>query len=99
MELKAGQFSMHHERLVHGSAPNATDDRRLGMSFTYLPTRVRCLLDGRTAVLVRGVDEERHWAYDPEPRFDLDPVCMKVIERWIKGYADPNVAQEAKRAG
>ena len=99
MPLKAGQFSMHHERLVHGSAPNTTDDRRLGMSFTYLPTRVRCVLEGRTAVLVRGVDEEKHWAYDPEPRFDLDPVCMKVIEYWIKGYADPNVAQEAKRAG
>ena len=28
-KLKAGQFSMHHERLIHGSDPNDSDDRRL----------------------------------------------------------------------
>ena len=97
--LKAGQFSMHHERLVHGSAPNTSDGRRLGMSFTFLPTRVRCVLPGRTATLMRGADTYGHWEYDPAPRHDRDPVCMAVLERAIRGYADPEVAQEAKRPG
>ena len=99
LELKAGQFSMHHERLIHGSEPNDSDDRRLGMSFTYLPTRVRCTLPDRTAVLARGKDAYGHWKYDPAPRHDLDPVCMEIMRYWIQGYADPDVAQEAVRAG
>ncbi|MEC7490351.1 MAG: phytanoyl-CoA dioxygenase family protein [Pseudomonadota bacterium] len=99
MPLKAGQFSMHHERMLHSSGPNISDDRRLGMSFTYLPTRTRCLLGRRTAILVRGKDDYHHWDYDPEPRADLDPACMETIQHWIKAYADPNIIQEGRRAG
>ena len=95
LELKAGQFSLHHERLVHGSAPNLSNDRRLGMSFTYLPTYVRCNLANRTAVLCRGVDEYNYWQRDPIPECDRDPVCWEAIRFWIDGYADPNVTQEA----
>ena len=98
-ELRAGQFSMHHERLIHGSEPNRSNDRRLGMSFTYLPTRVRCTLPGRSATLVRGADAYGHWARDPTPRRDLDPVCMEAMRRGIADYADPGIAQEAARAG
>ena len=99
MPLGAGQFSLHHERLLHSSPPNRSGDRRLGMSFTFLPTRVRCVIGRRTARLVRGVDRHGHWDDDPEPRRDLDPACMEVIRRWIKGYADPGVVQESRRAG
>ena len=99
LALKAGQFSMHHERLVHGSLPNHSDDRRLGMSFTYLPTRVRCSLDGRTASLARGVDEYGHWGRDLEPTRDLDPDCMKAIAYWSEEYANPTIVQEAEKAG
>lgn len=99
MELKAGQFSMHHERLVHGSAPNTSDRRRLGMSFTFLPTRVRCDLEGRTAMLMRGVDEYGYWGSDRKPVRDLDPDCLAAIEYWKKEYANPAIVQEAKRTG
>ena len=98
MPLKAGQFSMHHERMLHSSGPNLSDDRRLGISFTFLPTKTRCVIGRRTATLVRGVDEYNNWDYDPEPRTDLDPICMEEIQRWIKAYADPDVLQESKRA-
>ena len=99
LALKAGQFSMHHERLVHGSKANNSDDRRLGMSFTYLPTNVRCSLEGRTAMLVRGEDEFGYWGSDREPTCDLDPQCMEAIEYWKKEYANPTIVQEAKTAG
>ena len=67
------------------------------MSFTFLPTRVRCVLNRRTAILVRSKDDYGHWDYDPRPRYDLDPVCMETIQHWIKAYADPDVPQEAVR--
>ena len=72
-----------------------SNDRRLGMSFTYLPTSVRCNLPNRTAVLCRGVDEYDYWQRDPIPECDRDPVCWEAIRFWIDGYADPNVTQEA----
>lgn len=36
--LKAGQFSIHDVYLVHGSAPNHSDQRRAGMTYRYMPT-------------------------------------------------------------
>ena len=97
MPLEAGQFSIHHERQLHASGPNLTNDRRMGISFTFLPTRVKCLLEKRTAILVRGNDTYRYWDYDPKPRYDLDPVCMDTIKHWISAYADPRIPQEAIR--
>lgn len=37
LELQPGQMSLHHPWLVHGSQPNQTDDRRIGIAFqSYL---------------------------------------------------------------
>ena len=96
LELKAGQFSLHHERLVHGSAPNRSNDRRLGMSFTYLPTHVRCNLPNRTAGAVpRASTSTTTGSAIRYRECDRDPVCWEAIRFWIEGYADPNVTQEA----
>ncbi|NQV79780.1 MAG: phytanoyl-CoA dioxygenase family protein, partial [Alphaproteobacteria bacterium] len=43
MPLRAGQFSIHHELAVHGSAPNRTGERRLGISFACVPTEAKPL--------------------------------------------------------
>jgi hypothetical protein len=83
LELEAGEFSLHHESCVHGSEPNTSGDRRIGMAFFYAPTHVQSLKGRRPAVLVRGVDEYRHW--DPEvlPRYDQDPLTMGTLaETW-----------------
>ena len=82
---------------MHGSNANASDDRRLGMSFVYIPTRVRSVIGRRPALLVRGRDAYGHWDPDPVPRFDLDPVCLDHMERCIGGYGDRAVRQEAER--
>ncbi|MEM1298922.1 MAG: phytanoyl-CoA dioxygenase family protein, partial [Pseudomonadota bacterium] len=39
--LKAGEFSLHHVLLAHGSHPNTTEDRRIGLAIRYIPTTVR----------------------------------------------------------
>ena len=39
MVLQAGEFSLHHEGIVHGSDPNNSDYRRIGLSIHYISTR------------------------------------------------------------
>jgi len=96
MPVKAGQFSMHHERTIHGSMPNPSDRRRVGISFFYMPTHVRSTIGRRTATLVRGTDKYGHWDPEPMPKTDLDPVCMEFLRQSWSRYRDPDVPQAAK---
>jgi len=79
--LNAGEFSLHHEQTAHASHANASDDRRIGLAFFYIPTSVASSKVRRSALLVRGTDEYKHWDSDPLPRFDLDPVCIAELDR------------------
>ena len=99
MELRAGQFSVHHERLIHGSVPNNSGDRRLGMSFVLLPAHCRSVIGRRAAILLRGRDKDGNWDADPVPRFDQDPVALAAMKRAQDGYVDPAHRTEAERAG
>ena len=96
MPVKAGQFSMHHERTIHGSMPNPSDRRRVGISFFYMPTHVRSTIGRRTATLVRGSDKYGHWDPEPMPQTDLDPVCMEFLRQSWSRYRDPDMPQAAK---
>ena len=73
-ELKPGQASLHHVLLFHGSAPNQSDDRRIGLAIRYVPTYVRQAVGAKdNATLVRGVDTHNNFGVEPRPKFDLDP--------------------------
>lgn len=77
MPLQAGEISLHHIRTVHGSEPNETADRRIGLAVRYIPTHVRQVkVDGDGAVLVRGVDEYGYFEADPSPQTDLDDAAL-----------------------
>ena len=95
IEMKAGEFSLHHERTAHASEPNRSHDRRIGFAFFYIPTHVRSTLGRRQATLVRGVDEHGHWDPDHEPRFDLDPAAMAQLAAAWGEYKDGKVRQAA----
>ncbi len=70
--MTAGEFSLHHVRLVHGSPPNRSGDRRIGFAIRYVPTYVYQTAGPRdTAMLVRGVDEFHHFDLEPRPRVDF----------------------------
>ena len=72
--LRAGEMALHHVRMVHGSPPNLSDDRRIGFAIRYVPTRVRQLAgEDDSAMLVRGVDDYHHFAPERPPAFDLAP--------------------------
>ncbi len=74
--LMAGEISLHHVRLVHGSQPNTTNDRRIGLSIRYIPTYVRQVKVKDSAMLVRGVDEHGNFDWEPEPQGDADEAAI-----------------------
>jgi len=64
--LQAGEMSLHHVKLAHGSEANKSDDRRIGYAIRYVAPHVRQIGGARdTATLVRGVDRFGH--FDPDP--------------------------------
>ncbi len=96
IELKAGEFSLHHERMAHGSKQNRTFAPRIGFAFFYIPTHVRSTIGRRTATLVRGVDRYGHWDPDPLPQFDYDPVAFGAMRAAWGQYKDGEVKQAAE---
>lgn len=82
LPLRAGEASLHHVRLVHGSEPNRSPDRRIGFAVRYIPTYVRQIAGSRdSALLVRG--EDRFGNFEPEtpPRVDLEPEMLRAMQR------------------
>lgn len=43
--LKAGQISIHDDKIVHGSPANPSDRRRVALTIRYSPTEVQCDLE------------------------------------------------------
>ena len=77
MPLDTGEMSLHNIRMAHASSPNTTNDRRIGLSFHYIPTNTNQLnVEWDTATLVRGEDQYHHFEESPIPRFDLDPQSL-----------------------
>lgn len=79
--LAPGQFSFHHEKIIHGSAPNTSDGRRVGLAVRYIKPYERQkpnTIDHAT--LVRGVDRYETFFHDPAPRSDMDPEAVAYLD-------------------
>jgi ectoine hydroxylase-related dioxygenase (phytanoyl-CoA dioxygenase family) len=69
VELVAGQMSLHHPRIVHGSGVNKTNDRRIGFVIqSYIGTNVKQILGQNSVQLARGVDEFNHHEIIQRPK-------------------------------
>ncbi len=77
MPLRAGEMSLHHVRLIHGSDPNPSDLRRIGFAIRYIPTTVRQVAGSHDhATLVRGVDTYGHFEPEERPDADMSPSAL-----------------------
>jgi non-heme Fe2+,alpha-ketoglutarate-dependent halogenase len=76
--LEPGEMSLHHIKLVHGSEPNRSGDRRIGFAIRYIPTYVRQTKVRDSATLVRGVDRYRHFDLEPRPQKDIDEAALSA---------------------
>lgn len=78
IELEPGEMSLHHVRIVHGSPPNDSPNRRIGYAIRYIPTYVRQLEGNDSATLVRGIDAFNTFEHEPLPTIDLDPAFVAL---------------------
>ena len=82
MPLKPGQVSFHNVRTAHGSGPNTTSDRRIGLSCHYMPTSTeQTLSEWDSAALVRGEDQYNNFQHCPQPAYDLEPAAVDFHKR------------------
>lgn len=99
--LRAGEISLHHIRLVHGSKPNTTANRRIGLAIRYIPTYVRQTKVADSATLVRGADRFGHFDAEPAPAADLDAAALaahaRVMEKQIATYYSGTAIKVARK--
>jgi hypothetical protein len=98
MPLRAGQISLHHTHIVHSSESNRTDERRIGIGVSYIPTHCRLVNDARvTAALVRGRDEFGHFDPEPRPAGDFDPAARAAHAAAVEQFFQSNKLLAARR--
>ena len=83
VELRAGQMSLHHPRIVHGSGINNSNDRRIGFVIqSYIGTNVKQILGKNSVQVARGTD---HYNYHmkinrPVSLMDQNDIKIKNVE-------------------
>jgi len=86
--LKAGEMSLHHVRLIHGSDPNPSDTRRIGFAIRYLPTYVRQVAGTHDwATLVRGVDRYGNFELEQRPDSDMSESAQAYHATVVGGHS------------
>ncbi len=69
--LKAGQVSLHHPKIVHGSGLNQSNDRRIGFVIqSYIGTNVNQVIGKMYVQIARGEDKYKYHEYSQTP-FEL----------------------------
>lgn len=83
--LKAGDMSIHHPNVIHGSNANTSDRWRRGLTIRYIPTTTRVTEENWPCVmhlrgkLIPGINN-----YIPFPRFDPQRhFPFRESENWI----------------
>ena len=89
VELVAGQMSLHHPRIVHGSGVNKSNDRRIGFVIqSYIGTNVKQVLGQNSVQLARGVDEFNHHDIIQRPKSLMNKEDLLIKQRENKYLQD-----------
>ena len=83
--LKAGDVSVHHPNIIHGSKANLSTIRRCGLTIRYIPTYTRIVSDKPwpSAFLLRGKAMAGVNEYLPFPEYrEKDHMRFRGCEGW-----------------
>ena len=87
--LQPGEASFHHGWTLHHSLPNSSDDRRIGLNMQYIAPHVRQTKhDLDSSMLVRGIDNYKHYTEDKGASNDFDPSDVKRHEELQRLYEE-----------
>ncbi|MCZ6672765.1 MAG: phytanoyl-CoA dioxygenase family protein [Verrucomicrobia bacterium] len=65
--LRAGEMSLHHANLLHGSDPNRSNHNRIGFAVRYLAPDVQQGREHHEVILARGHDRYQHFQQLKDP--------------------------------
>jgi hypothetical protein len=90
--LNAGEMSLHHVNLVHGSNPNRSAEPRLGFAVRYVAPSVRQAVAKVPTVLARGRDDEGYFEnLESPPAYSFDEAILAQAELVRRIMRDRNV--------
>lgn len=77
--LAPGQMSLHHGLMFHGSGPNTSDDRRIGVAIRYIsPSARQEVAEKDYAMLVRGKDMSGSFINTAPPAAYFEPHALRL---------------------
>ena len=87
--LNAGQMSLHHPTIVHGSDLNKSDDRRIGFVIqSYIGTNVKQILGKNGVQIARGVDKFNYHEKIDRPKSLLKEDDLRIKKQEIDNLQD-----------
>ncbi len=87
--LKAGQMSLHHPTVVHGSQLNKSNDRRIGFVIqSYIGTDVKQVLGKNSVQLARGIDDFKYHKKIGRPKSLMNDNDLKIKEEENKNLQE-----------
>ena len=80
--LAAGDVSIHHPNIIHGSEKNASPNWRNGLTIRYIPTTTRVLSEHHP-IHMRGAKNAHLNTYDPFPKYrEGEHMKFRDSEAW-----------------
>ena len=87
--LKAGQMSLHHPTVVHGSDLNKSDDRRIGFVIqSHIGANVKQVIGKNSVQLARGVD-----SYNYHEKIERTSLLMSEKDLKLKKKENDNLKE------
>jgi non-haem Fe2+, alpha-ketoglutarate-dependent halogenase len=70
--LQAGEMSLHHANIIHGSKPNTSPGPRIGFAVRYVSTGVKQERGHHEVILARGEDKYHHYKLQDKPTAGIE---------------------------
>lgn len=94
--LQPGEFSLHHGLTIHGSGPNVSDDRRIGVVVRYLrPEIAQEHGDTDYAMVARGEDRFGNFVHVPTPESPFSAESLQLYDE-IRAARSAILMRDAK---
>lgn len=94
--LAPGECCLFDVLVAHGSNPNPSDERRIGLAVRYIRPSLRQVRDtSDSAMLVRGKDRFGHFAPEPRPTADAAPEALAFHAK-LMGSRDGGVYEKRR---
>lgn len=89
LELRPGQMSIHHPRIVHGSQPNRSRKRRIGFAMqSFMNPACQQHVGKVMAMPIAGNSDHAHLELVPRPNSEVSAEGIAARKRVNDNYAD-----------